>query len=227
MENVAEELQIHFVYAGYPYFYLHEKLRSNILNGMKKYKIKSVMVTSIDLERLELITKERMESYCKGETYLKDSVNDDLESLFENIGLGKKPNEEVKTYFLPKLTEEELELVERRDTSYLQTFSWEDDADVDETEMMLSESDSKYVDVLCTRKTYVIENSSKTSSEDSSEDSSETSSETSSEIPSEDSTENSIENLSENSTENSIENIYENWPEKQSCLKNCCNCSLQ
>ena len=106
-----------------------------------------------------------MESYCKGEwgEWLKDSVNDDLESLFENIRLGKEPNEDVGAYFLPKLTKEDLELIERRDTSYLETFRWGNHADVDETEMMLSESDSKYVFGFSSRRTYVIENSSKKS----------------------------------------------------------------
>ena len=144
-ENEAKELKIHFVYAGDYYYWNEYKLRSIILNGMKKHKIKSVMVTCNHLYRWKLITKEEMESYCKGEKDEKDSVNDDLESLFENIRLGKEPDEDVWTYFLPKLTEEELELVERRDTSYLQTFYRGSDADVDENEMMLSESDSKYV----------------------------------------------------------------------------------
>ena len=129
---------------------------------MKKHKIKSVMVTRIDLERWELITKEKMESYCKGEKDEKDSVNDDLESLIENIRLGKEPNRYVDTYFLPKLTEEELELVAIRDTSYLQTFNWRN-PDVDETQMMLSESDSKYVRGWARRRTFVIENSFKNS----------------------------------------------------------------
>ena len=159
-ENETKELEIHFVYAGSYYYVYEDKLRSYILNGMKKHKIKSVMVTRISLYRVNLLTKEKMESYCKGEEEEKDSVNDDLESLFENIRLGKEPNELVRTYFLPKLTEEELELVERRDTSYLQTF-WEDDPDVDETEMMLSESDSKYVRGEFRRRTLVIKNSSK------------------------------------------------------------------
>ena len=96
---------------------------------------------------------------------MKESVNDDLESLFENIRLGKEPDEQVYTYFLPKLTEDELELVEKekhlgkRDTSYLQTFL-RPNPDVDETEMMLSESDSKYVKGMSQRQTFVIENSS-------------------------------------------------------------------
>ena len=128
---------------------------------MKKHKIKSVMVTRIYLDRHNLITNEKMESFCKGKKYEKDSVNDDLESLFANIRLGKEPDENVYTYFLPKLTEEELELVERRDTNYLQTFEWGKYADVDETEMMLSESDSKYVYGQSRRITFVIKNSSK------------------------------------------------------------------
>ena len=81
------------------------------------------MVTMICLRRRSLITKEEMESFCKGEDFRKDSVNDDLESLFENIRLGKEPHHEAWTYFLPKLTDVEMDLVERRDTSYFETFN--------------------------------------------------------------------------------------------------------
>ena len=126
------------------------------------------MLTSIFLRRLRLITNEEMESYCKGEKDEKDSVNDDLESFFESIRLGKEPNYEAFTYFLPKLTEEELKLVERRDTSYLETFTVSD-PDVEKSEMMLSESDSKYVRGESQRRTFVIETSSGTSTENSSE----------------------------------------------------------
>ena len=151
------------------------KLGSIIWNAMKEHKIKSVMLTSINLVRVRLITKEKMESYCKGKEEQKDSVNDDLESLFENIRLGKEPKyqgmstevpryEFVETYFLPKLTEEELEWVERRDTSYLETFAGSD-PDVGKSEMMQSESDSKYVRGESQRRTFVIETSSKNKSE--------------------------------------------------------------
>ena len=130
------------------------------------------MVTNIYLRREKLITKETMETICKkgvkgNELFLpkKDSVNDDLESFFENIRLGKELDEEVSTYFLPKLTKEELKLVERRSYSYLVTFTAQSpysftDVDVDETEMMLSESDSKYINAGSERRTFVIENSS-------------------------------------------------------------------
>ena len=120
------------------------------------------MVTIFFMYRRVLITKEAMEKYYKGEDGLglrKDSVNDDLESLFEDLRLGKEPNERVYTYFLPKLTEEEMELVEQKDTNYLQTF-YEEDPDVSEAEMLLSESDSKFVRGGGYRRTFKIENSS-------------------------------------------------------------------
>ena len=88
-----------------------------------------------------------------------------MESFFENIRLGKEPDELVETYFLPKLTEEELKLVERRDRSYFQTFHSSSNPDVDETAMMLSQSDSKYVRGGSRRRTYVIENLSQKSLE--------------------------------------------------------------
>ena len=141
-------MDIHIVYAGYFYYRIdnEDRLKSFILKGMKKYKIKKVMVTIIRMWRERVITKEAMEKYTKGEKFEKDSVNDDLESLFEDLRLGKEPDEKVVwTYFLPKLTEEEMELVETKDPNYLQTFSNGDYADVEEAEMMLSESDSKFV----------------------------------------------------------------------------------
>ena len=118
------------------------------------------MVTIIFMERLGLITKEAMEKYCKGEEWRKDSVNDDLESLFEDLRLGKEPDEQRWSYFLPKLTEEEMELVETKDTTYLQTFWHGENADVGKAEMKLSESDSKFVQGLGGRQTFTIKNSS-------------------------------------------------------------------
>ena len=116
------------------------------------------MVTGIYLFRSKIITKEKMESYCKdADSLRKDSVNDDLESLFENIRLRKEPDGVVETYFLPKLTKKELKLVERRETNYLETFT-SSNPDVGKVEMMLSESDSKYVKGLARRRTFVIKN---------------------------------------------------------------------
>ena len=115
------------------------------------------MVTIISLERWKLITKEAMEDYCKGEEAEKVSVNDDLESFFEDLRLGKEPpHQSVFTYFLPKLTEEEMELVERKDRSYFETFLYVEEADVKEAEMKLSESDLKFVQGFGCRRTFTI-----------------------------------------------------------------------
>ena len=145
---------------------------------------------------MKLIRKEDMENYCNGKEYLdQTSINDDLELLIEDLRLGKEPSEDVRTYFLPKLTEEELELVEKKDLRYLQTLMYSDSGfpinhfhkitnafckclnckyphckcplfniklgylDV-LAEMKVSESDSKFVQGICYRYTYTIENSS-------------------------------------------------------------------
>ena len=115
------------------------------------------MVTMMEMIRWNLLTKEGMENYCKGTNYEKDSVNDDLESFFGHLQLGKQPHGEINTYFLPKLSENELKLVERKNPSYFESFYSGINADVKEAEMKLSESDSKFVRGSCYRKTFKIE----------------------------------------------------------------------
>ena len=129
------------------------------------------MVTNIDMWRTKLITKEEwQEKYygrnikgdtarvsIKGDTNRNYSVNDDLESFFEDLRLRIEPNETVEFNFLPRLTEEEMELVERKDTSYLASFIF-NNPDVIEADMKLSESDSKFVEGRGWRKTFTIEN---------------------------------------------------------------------
>ena len=140
------------------YWKCEEKLSSFILEGMKKYEINSVMVTMIDIWRFKLITKEAMEKFCKGEKHEKKSVNDDLESLVDDLRLGNEPNEKVHSYFLPKLAEEERKLVQSKDSSYFETLSWSrfGDPDVPEAEMQLSESKSKFVEGHGLRSTFTI-----------------------------------------------------------------------
>ena len=124
---------------------------------MKKYKIKTVMVTEIQMHRRFLITKEEMENTNKR---AGKSTNEDLESLYEDICLGKKPNNWGVTYFLPKLTEEEMTMVENKDPNYFATFSASIKADVEPDKMNTSESDSKFVCGFCTRRTLTVEEDS-------------------------------------------------------------------
>ena len=156
VESDTKNMEIHFVAAVYSF----DRMKSAILKGMKKYKIKKVMLTTIRIERRYLITKEKMEDYSDGKLYPKDSVNDDLESIFEDVQNGKEPAYDVRTYFLPKLTKEELEMVEKKDENFMETFfGLPEIVDVDEEEMKASESDSKYVYGQGRRTTITIENS--------------------------------------------------------------------
>ena len=160
VESESKNMEIHFI-TGDSWEY---RQLLPILKGTKKFKIKKVMLTSIGITRRHLITKEEMEGYCKGIFYpdndYKDSVNDDLESLFEDIQNGKEPTDDVLTYFLPKLTQEELKMVERKDEKFIRTFLDDaEDFDVPEEEMKASESDSKYVFCEGTRSTMTIKNS--------------------------------------------------------------------
>ena len=127
----------------------------------------------ICMMRWKIITKENMENICRGQETRKDSVNDDLESLFEDLRLGKElswnllslknllgkePDKDTETYFLPKLTEEELELIEKEDRTILRSF-YHGAPEVPKADLMRSKSDSKYVDCIAWRKTFTVLNS--------------------------------------------------------------------
>ena len=104
-----------------------------------------------------------MEEICLGKgdwrgQPLKESVNDDLESVFENLKLGIEPESDADTFFVPKLTREELKLVDQADQDYFQTFYHFKNPDVKDEEMKLSESNSKYISGYGWRWTYRIDN---------------------------------------------------------------------
>ena len=97
-----------------------------------------------------------MDNYYKKEEHEKESVNDDLDFLFEAIRLGKELDGTVNTYFLPMLTENELELVEQKNSNYLKKFR-RANVDVEEAEMKLSKSKSKFVYSWGVRRTVTID----------------------------------------------------------------------
>ena len=145
---------------------------SNFLyrNWVAENNLKSRRLTCIYMYRDLLISKEKR--LCSGESYrqadhrrhvtsvkYQESVGDDLELFFEDENLGgmwhpSKP--ENWTYFVRELNPEELELVEKKDKSFFKKFKWSSNPDVDETEMQLSTSTSKYVSAYCNRRTYYI-----------------------------------------------------------------------
>ena len=78
-EIESEDFQTHFIYTGryyfwYSTFYQGNRLRSFILEGMKKYNIKSVMVTITYMCRFHLIAKEYMEDrVCRTSVFTQGS----------------------------------------------------------------------------------------------------------------------------------------------------------
>ena len=98
-----------------------------ILAKMKKYGIKEAMVTIIWMRRWHLITKEKMEDYYKGkdedgDEHGEESVHDDLDSFFDKLQNGWWEEEQVWTYFIPKLTEKEKKLVEEKDKDHFMSY---------------------------------------------------------------------------------------------------------
>ena len=81
------------------------------------------------------------------------SVNDDLEDLITKLSKSEEIDiENVQLFFTPKLTKEELKLVEQKDETYLLTLS-NDNPDVDPEEMKKSDSKDKFVYSSCWRRT--------------------------------------------------------------------------
>ena len=167
-KNRAEDVEIHLVYAGFYYGPNQDEIKSFILRGMKMHKIKSVMVTFLSMMQNDFIDKREMEMYCKGEKNEKDSINDDLESLFQDLRVGNEPEKCLKTYFLPKLTEEKIQLLNRDDQIYYKTFYipfrysrlfTDDNADILKPLIYDPCDDYEYAEGLCSRVTITIENS--------------------------------------------------------------------
>ena len=168
-------MRLHIVNAGNYYYNWkhHSALLSLILKAMKKYKIQNVMVSTIDMWRIKLITKEKMEDFCKGKLGERNkTICDDLEQFFHDIQVCAEPicdfyeytNKRKNIYlsfFVPKLTKEELQLVEKQDEDFMDTFHLNMEADVDKDELAASESQSKYVFGESMRMTFTIKNALK------------------------------------------------------------------
>ena len=161
----TEDQKLHFVHTGdfsfhqYPPHYRRthfEQLRPYISKGIQDYRIKSVTMTTLPIRKDNLITHEEMKKYYRKKYFRKyQSLNDDLEWLFENLQLDENINRFCNSFFLPKLTENQEELVRRRDKLYFDTFS-SSSPEVNKQELKLSKSDSQYVNYDCISKTSMM-----------------------------------------------------------------------
>ena len=104
----------------------------------------SVMMSFFMMIRGHLITKEKMEGYPEGRENLKQSFYDDLDDFVVKVRLGKTIEPRSRTYYLPRLTEKEKNLVECRDTSFMRTLM-DNNPDRILRHMKTSESNSMYL----------------------------------------------------------------------------------
>ena len=103
-------------------------MKKIVLEKMTKFRINNLMTTNIAMTKTRLITKEKRDDlYKRRERNFKESINDSIETLLEDIRLGHQPNGYYPLFFIPRFTEEEMELIEKKDLElnildYLQNF---------------------------------------------------------------------------------------------------------
>ena len=138
---------------------------------MRKYGIQFSILTMLLMQRQNLITKEKAKSYYQEKTskrfpilkkgYIENfklyegSINDDLDTFVTNLENAQVEEESIWSFFTPKLSKEELELVKVGDKKHLKTY-WKKKPDVDSKEMKKSDSKDKYVKVECRRATMLL-----------------------------------------------------------------------
>ena len=158
----VKDLMPHFVYCTN--FKGAEDVEKLFLTKMGKYGIQSSILTMLTMQRMELITKEKAKKTAKGtlkQQYSMPrwehngvSINDDLDSLFHKFQNQEEiKNEAVPSFCTPKLTKEELQLVEQKDIEHMKTYFWNERADIDVEEMAKSDSKDKYLHTRCRRVT--------------------------------------------------------------------------
>ena len=158
------ELMPHLIYCGEFYFDSQCLLEEMIVSRMRQYEIESSLLTYVSAHRINLITQEKCklayEGKLKNDKNWRDyerSINDDLEKFFNNQrNLQEIKKEFVRSFFTPKLTQEELKLVEEKNKSHMYTYIYGFHADIDIEEMKKSDSKGKYVHASCIRRSICL-----------------------------------------------------------------------
>ena len=159
----SPETDYHFIYAGFNFMTQYmkpEKMNSVIVKCMENLKLNSLIFTAVVMVRSHIVTKKVMKEYYKGEFDNNDgfdklSVQDDLDSFFDQASTFYFVNPSTAgMFFLPMLTDEELLLLENKDENYLKLYAdyhYGENPDVDEADMIESQSKSKFAYCMCFR----------------------------------------------------------------------------
>ena len=159
----ANDMMPHFIFCRTRFFSfdVFEKLKDIILKKMQEYRIQSSILTTLAMFRRNLTTKEKSKQAVERKLEnrplwrrYKGSINDDLDSFINDLQNSNEVEDEyVQSFFTPKLTKEELKLVEEKNEEHMRTYSKYFNADVDVEDMKQSDSKDKYVHSACRRKT--------------------------------------------------------------------------
>ena len=101
---------------------------------MKKNQIEFAILTVLHNWREHIITKKQMKKYYegkievdrglrKGQNRYEESTLDDMESFIANSLIGDVKEEDKYTFFLPKLSEAEVQMIEDQDIEFLNSFA--------------------------------------------------------------------------------------------------------
>ena len=160
----TNDMMPHFIYSHYGYLWGYQHLKQIIWGKMRKYGIQSSILTTINMDRVRLITKEKAKQAAEGdlkndpdwEDY-KGSINDDLDSFINNLqNSNETVHKDVWSFSIPKLTNEELKLVKEKNKENMMIYLYGDGAYVRVEEMKKSDSKDKYVKCICQRKTVYL-----------------------------------------------------------------------
>ena len=122
------------------------------------------------MRKTNCITKEKFEEMYKtkeeNETRMDLSVGEDLETFIERIKNRKIYKDTIPefgnykgSFLLCLLDKEERKKLERKDEDFMKTFFWGIEADVPEAEWNASESNLKFSESVCSRRSYFIDTS--------------------------------------------------------------------
>ena len=132
---------------------------------MKEKQIESIIFTVLHTWREHVISKKIMKQYYNGEIKVdrglqigqdryQESTLDDMESFITDIVAADIKEVDKYTFFLPKLTQDEMQLIEDQDIEYKSSFQCyihrQEDPNVkylesESLEMLERESKTKYV----------------------------------------------------------------------------------
>ena len=113
-----------------------QRLKRIVLKAMEFNSIESAIFTLLHNWREHIITKKKMKEYytsngtiiydrglTSGQNRYQESTLDDMENFIEKICNGEIDEVDKYTFFLPKLTEKEVQMVEDQNIDFLKSFA--------------------------------------------------------------------------------------------------------